>query len=179
MRSICVCLGAYMPESSAFPEAVKRLGKMIAAHHLRLIYGGSSMGMMGLLAHAVKDAGGITVGVITKQLIPKEKPSDTLDALHIVETMAERKAMMQDESDMFLVLPGGLGTLEETFDTWNAIKIGLFDKPLGFFNQDGYFDALFEFVNTCEQSGLIKPEHARIPIIGSDIEALLKALIQA
>jgi len=176
MRSVCVYLGALSGNNPAFLASTILLGKQIAALNLRLVYGGSSLGMMGLLANTVKDAGGTVVGVITEYLIPKEKPLERLDALHIVDSMHERKKMMQDESDLFLVMPGGLGTLEEATETWNAIKIGVLDKPIGFFNQNGYFDLLFAFIKSCETSGFLSEKHRCIPLVDSDVEALLQAL---
>ncbi len=177
MRSVCVYLGSLPGNDPAFLASVILLGKQIAALNLRLVYGGSSLGMMGLLANTVKDEGGTVVGVITEHLIPKEKPLERLDALHVVSSMNERKRMMQDESDLFLVMPGGLGTLEEAIDTWNAIKIGVLDKPIGFFNQNGYFDLLFAFAELCETSGFLLEAHRRIPLVDSDVEALLQALV--
>jgi uncharacterized protein (TIGR00730 family) len=179
MRSVCVYLGASEGNNTAFSESVVLLGKKIAALNLRLVYGGSRLGMMGLLANTVKDAGGTVVGVITEHLIPKEKPLEQLDALHVVNSMQARKKMMQDESDIFLVMPGGLGTLEEAIETWNAIKIGIFNKPIGFFNQNGYFDLLFAFIKSCETSGFLSEAHRRIPLVDLDVEMLLLALTRA
>ncbi|WP_234999737.1 TIGR00730 family Rossman fold protein [Legionella quinlivanii] len=101
---------------------------------MTLVYGGSSLGMMGLLANTVKECGGKVVGIITHHLIEQEKPLKCLDELYIVDSMQERKSMMQQISDMFIVMPGGLGTLEEAIETWNAIKIGELTKPIGFLN---------------------------------------------
>ncbi|MCH9756201.1 MAG: TIGR00730 family Rossman fold protein [Gammaproteobacteria bacterium] len=176
MRSVCVYLGASEGSAPAFLESVVLLGQTIAALNLRLVYGGSSMGLMGLLANTVKDAEGTAVGIITKHLVPKEKPLERLDALHLVDSMQMRKKMMQDESDMFLVMPGGLGTVEEAIDTWNAIRIGELHKPIGFFNQNGYFDLLFEFMASCEVTGFLSEAHRRIPLIDSDVKSLLLAL---
>ncbi|KTD50489.1 lysine decarboxylase [Legionella quinlivanii] len=89
---------------------------------------------MGLLANTVKECGGKVVGIITHHLIEQEKPLKCLDELYIVDSMQERKSMMQQISDMFIVMPGGLGTLEEAIETWNAIKIGELTKPIGFLN---------------------------------------------
>ena len=176
MKSICVYLGANCGTNIAFSEAVILLGKEIADSGSTLIYGGSSLGLMGLLANTVKDQGGRVVGIITQQLIEKEKPLTTLDELHVVNSMQERKLMMQELADVFVVMPGGLGTLEEAFETWNAIKIGVIDKPIGFVNILGFFDNLFSFADTCEENGFISAAHRHIPKINEDVTLLLEDL---
>lgn len=176
MKSICVYLGANCGTNIAFSEAVILLGKEIADSGSTLIYGGSSLGLMGLLANTVKDQSGRVVGIITNQLIEKEKPLTTLDELHIVDSMQERKRMMQELADVFIVMPGGLGTLEEAFETWNAIKIGIIDKPIGFLNTLGFFDKLFAFADTCEKNGFVSATHRHIPKVNEDVTLLLEDL---
>ena len=114
MKSVCVYLGANFGKNEAFKEAVIKLGSEISDRGLTLIYGGSSLGMMGLLATTVKESGGKVIGVITRHLIEKEKPLETLDELHIVDSMQERKKIMQKLADAFIVFPGGIGTLLPT-----------------------------------------------------------------
>ncbi len=176
MPSICVYLGANPGNNPMFTHTVKILGQEIVSRGLSLVYGGSCSGLMGVLAHTVKAYGGKVVGITTNQLMDTEQPLTTLDALHLVPSIQERKQLMQQKSDMFLVMPGGLGTLEEAFETWNAIKIGLFTKPIGFLNMDGYFDDLFSFVTTCERNGFISKNQSTIPKINSDIKQLLTEL---
>ncbi len=176
MLSICVYLGANSGDKPHFSDAAMVLGHAIAAAKYRLIYGGSSLGLMGVLAHAVMAAGGLVTGIIPKQLIVKEKPLKTLDELVITDSMHERKRLMEQRADAFIVMPGGLGTLEEAFDTWNAIKIGTLNKPIGFLNIDGYFDGLFEFINTSVKRGFVSDTQAKIPKINANPHALLTAL---
>ena len=165
MKSVCVYLGANHGNNNQFSEATIALGRELAKRNFSLIYGGSSIGMMGLLATTVKECGGKVVGIITSHLMEKEKPSSELDQLLIVDTMQERKRLMQNMADLFIVLPGGLGTLEEAFETWNAIKIGELDKKIGFLNVDGYFDELFSFMSRCEQNGLLLKKDNDIPFV--------------
>ena len=113
MKTVCVYLGAQFGNDNEYSDAAILLGKKIAAEGFTLVYGGSSLGMMGLLANTVKEHAGRVVGIITHHLIAQEKPLKILDELHIVDSMQQRKAMMQKISDMFVVMPGGLGTLEE------------------------------------------------------------------
>lgn len=161
----------------AFKQSVLKLAHEIIKHELTLIYGGSSFGMMGLLATTVKESGGRVIGVITRHLIEQERPLDSLDELIVVDSMQERKKIMQQLSDVFIAMPGGLGTLEEAIETWNAIKIKELDKPFGFLNIEGYFDKLFDFIGNCRDYGFIQSEQANIPFIEADPESLLNELI--
>lgn len=155
---------------------VVQLGNQIAHSNIRLVYGGSSLGLMGLLATSVMDLGGKVTGIIPENLIALEKPITSLDELIITKTMQERKILMQQKADAFIVMPGGLGTLEEAFDTWNAIKIGVFNKPLGFLNIDSYFDDLFSFVSNAEKHGFVSKAQGQIPKISTCPALLLSEL---
>lgn len=117
MKNICVYLGANNGNDLSFKQAVINLAHEIVRLELTLIYGGSSLGLMGLLATTVKQLGGNVIGVITDYLIDKEKPLSTLNELYVVKSMHERKRLMQQLADCFVVMPGGLGTLEEAIDT--------------------------------------------------------------
>lgn len=176
MKSICVYLGAKSGEDNYLSHAAVELGQAIAARGLRLIYGGSSHGLMGTLAHAVLKHGGQVTGIIPQTLLEQETPLDTLDKLIITDTMQERKLLMQQHSDAFLVMPGGLGTLEEAFETWNAIKIGVINKPIGFFNLNGFYDGLFTFMAHCEQQGFVSATQLRIPLLDANPEHLIETL---
>ena len=134
MKSVCVYLGANFGKNEAVKANVVKLGHELSDMGLTLIYGGSSLGMMGLLATTVKESGGKAIGVMTKHLLDKEKPLEILDELYIVDSMLERKKMMQNLADVFIVMPGGIGTLEEAIETWNAIKTGEINKKIGFLN---------------------------------------------
>ena len=176
MKSICVYLGASVGNRAVFSEAVIHLGEKIATSGLKLIYGGSQQGLMGLLAQSVMKHGGSVTGIITKQLLTQESSTSTLDELIVTESMQERKQIMQTMSDAFIVMPGGLGTLEEAFDTWNAIKIGVLNKPIGFLNIEGYFNGLFSFISHGENSGFISSAQTAIPKINSTPHGLLTDL---
>jgi uncharacterized protein (TIGR00730 family) len=176
VKSVCVYLGAKFGNSTLFKDMVLQLGNQIAHSNIRLVYGGSSLGLMGLLATSVIDLGGKVTGIIPENLIALEKPLTSLDELVITKTMQERKILMQEKADAFIVVPGGLGTLEEAFDTWNAIKIGAFNKPLGFLNIEAYFDDLFSFVSNAEKYGFVSKSHAQIPKINTCPSLLLSEL---
>ena len=133
---------------------------------------------MGILANAVMSHGGLVTGIIPKQLILQEKPLKSLNELIVTDSMQERKRLMAQRADGFITMPGGLGTLEETFETWNAIKIGILNKPIGFLNINGYFDDLFVFITRCVKSGLISAHHSNIPNINANPQLLLASLSQ-
>lgn len=176
MTNICVYLGASSGTKILYQNAVIELGREIAARKFTLVYGGSSLGMMGLLASTVKRNGGKVIGVITQYLLDKEIPLDNLDNLKVVETMQERKKMLQELSDAFIVMPGGLGTLEEAIETWNAIKTGELDKKLGFLNIDNYFNILFDFINNCSANEFIHDFQVKIPNVNNEPISLLNEL---
>ncbi|STX29937.1 lysine decarboxylase [Legionella beliardensis] len=176
MKTICVYLGANPGNNDSFKHAVIELAHEIVKLNLSLVYGGSSLGLMGLLATTVKARGGKAIGVITNYLIDKEKPLATLDKLYVVDSMQERKQLMQQLADFFVVVPGGLGTLEEAIDTCNAIKIGQINKKIGFINVDGFFDSLFQFINNCKACGFLAHEYFT-PEINPSVKALLKSLM--
>ncbi|CAM4418020.1 MAG: Putative cytokinin riboside 5'-monophosphate phosphoribohydrolase [Legionella sp.] len=177
MKAVCVYLGANLGNSKAFEQAAIQLAHELVSRDLTLIYGGSSLGMMGLLATTVNELGGKVIGVITSHLLDKEKYLDGLDQLHIVDSMQERKKMLQQLADAFITMPGGLGTLEEAIETWNAIKIGELDKKIGFLNIDNYFEKLFYFINDCERHGFMNAKQTAIPIINSEPSLLLNHLV--
>jgi uncharacterized protein (TIGR00730 family) len=179
MKSICVYLGAKFGNSSDFKDSVTLLGKQIANSNLRLIYGGSGLGLRGELASTVVDYGGTVTGITTRRLMDSEQALTSLDELIITATMQERKIMMQEKADAFIVMPGGLGTLEEAFETWNAIKIGVLNKPLGFLNINRYFDGLFSFISKGETEGFISEMQVKIPKINSNSQLLIAELLKS
>ncbi|MBN9231961.1 MAG: Rossman fold protein, TIGR00730 family [Legionella sp. 40-6] len=176
MKSVCVYLGAKFGNSALFQDVVAQLGAQIALRNMRLVYGGSSLGLMGVLATSALEQGGKVTGIIPESLIASEKPINALDELIVTQTMQERKLLMQQKSDAFIVVPGGLGTLEEAFDTWNAIKLGLLNKPMGFLNIDNYFNDLFALISKALAHGFIASSQAEIPKIGSCPVALMTEL---
>jgi uncharacterized protein (TIGR00730 family) len=178
MKTICVYLGGSFGNNVAFQQSVVQLAQEIVGRELKLAFGGSSIGMMGLLATTVKELGGKTIGVTTSHLIDKEKPLASLDELHVANSMQERKKKLQQLADAFVVMPGGLGTLEEAIETWNAIKIGELHKKIGFLNVNDYFAKLFTFIEHCQENGFIQAKQATIPIIDADPTRLINQLIR-
>jgi uncharacterized protein (TIGR00730 family) len=156
--NICVFLGAAEGRNPVYRENAHLLGLEIAKQNCTLIYGGARNGLMGVLADAVLQGGSDVIGVMPSSL-SSELQHTALTKLHVVNTMHERKALMSDLADAFIFFPGGLGTFEEVFEVWNAKKIGIHNKPLGFLNINGYYNALLSFLKECSTECFINEDH--------------------
>jgi hypothetical protein len=173
MNSLCVFLGSNPGASPGYGEAAERLGNLLAARGITLVYGGAKNGLMGILARATVDAGGRVVGVLPGFLKAKELAFQELSEMHEVESMHERKARMAELSDGFLAMPGGLGTLEEIFEVATWGQLGLHAKPVGFYNAMGYFGKLFSFLEHMADQGFVKPQHRANLLQSEDPSELL------
>ncbi|MGE4552932.1 MAG: TIGR00730 family Rossman fold protein [Desulfovibrionaceae bacterium] len=173
MHSVCVFLGSNPGTLPAYTQAARRLGAVLAARGLTLVYGGSSVGLMGELADAVLGAGGRAVGVIPQRLVDHEIAHTGLTESHVVRTMHERKARMAELSDAFVALPGGLGTLDEFFEvlTWN--QLGLHAKPCGLLDVGGFYELLARFLDTATAHGFIPGYHRDMILRDDTPEGLL------
>jgi len=176
MQSICVFCGSNPGFNPSHLSLARRLGTLLAQRRLRLIYGGGRVGLMGAVADAALSGGGEVIGVIPQLLLDREVGHTGLTQLHVVSTMAQRKAMMGDLSDAFLTLPGGIGTLDEFFEAWTWTQLGLQHKPSGLLNQDGYYDPLLEFLDRSVAAGFVHPASRAAVLIDTDLERLLEQL---
>lgn len=155
------------------------LGRTLAAHGIRLVYGGGSVGLMGILADACLEAGGEVTGVITRHLMTREVGHAGVTELIQVDTMLERKTRMAEHSDAFLSLPGGIGTLDELFEMLTWTQLHLHDKPNGLLNVDGYYDSLIAFLrDSVHANGFADAGHIDNLIVGDTIDELIVALNQ-
>jgi len=145
--SICVFCGSSTGIRPIYARIARRLGEELARQGVRLVYGGGRVGLMGVVADAVLEAGGRAIGVIPGPLATKEIAHDRLTELHVVSGMHERKAMMATKSSAFLALPGGIGTFEEFFEILSWGALGIHQKPIGILNVDGYFDPLIALLD--------------------------------
>lgn len=173
IKRICVFCGSNGGNDPLYTEAARTLGTLFAREGIALVYGGGSVGLMGVLANAVLQAGGEVVGVIPHALWAREVGHAGLTDLRIVETMHERKSTMADLADAFIALPGGLGTLEEIFEIWTWAQLGLHAKPVGFLDVNGFFGPLMEFLDGAVAARFLKDEHRSIAIVDPDPESLL------
>lgn len=161
-RNVCVFCGSNSGRDPAFLTEAKALASELVTHNLGLVYGGASVGIMGLLADNVLALGGRVHGVIPQALKDKEVAHTNLTELRVVGTMHERKKQMFDLSDFFITFPGGFGTLDETFEIITWKQIGLHQKPLIFLNFNGFYTPLIEFIDKAVTAGFIKAEHREL-----------------
>ncbi len=176
LSSVGVYCASSLGADPAFAEAAESLGRVLARRDIRLIYGGGRVGLMGVLADAVLAEGGVVHGVITRALKDKEVAHLGLTTLQVVTTMHERKAVMADQSDAFVMLPGGFGTLDEFFDVLAWSQLGLHLKPCGILNVNGFFDPLLELFESAARQRLLRPEHRDMVVIESDPESMIGRL---
>jgi hypothetical protein len=179
VRAVCVFCGSSPGANPAFTDAAADFGRGLAARGVGLVYGGASIGLMGVVADAVIAAGGRATGVITEALAGHEIAHSSLSDLHVVTTMHERKAMMASLSDAFAMLPGGFGTLEEFMESVTWAQLGLHDKRCGILNVDGFFDDLLGFVGHAVAEGFIKATQVDRLVVAKDAASLLDALVGA
>lgn len=174
MKSVCVFCGSSSGANRAYREAARRLGRTLAEAGVVLVYGGGRVGLMGVLADAVLDAGGEAVGVIPKALVEREIAHAGLGDLRVVGSMHERKALMAELAEGFVALPGGTGTLEEFFEVLTWAQLGEHEKPCGFLNVDGYYDPLLGFLDRMVGEDFLSEEHRKMVLVDAEPEALLE-----
>ena len=177
--SICVYCGSRPGILPAYAEVAREVGTWIGHHNGQLVYGGGNNGLMGLVAQATADAGGRVVGIIPQALQTQENTRTACTELHVVNTMHERKHMMAERADMFLALPGGIGTFEELFEAWTWRQLGYHDKPIGILNTEGYYDGLLSFARSSVSAGFLSDWQMDLIQCGTDPAALLRELVEA
>ena len=159
MQRICVFAGSNKGARPEYVQAAQSLGQELVRRGLGLVYGGASVGLMGIVADSVLAGGGEAIGVIPHALFHTEVGHTGLTALHEVSSMHERKAMMADLADGFIALPGGFGTFDELFEIVTWAQLGLHQKPVGLVNSAGYFDPLLRFLRHASTEGFIRASH--------------------
>ncbi len=176
IHRICVFAGS---NSGARPEYVavtRRLGEILAAEGLDLVYGGAKVGLMGELAASVLEHGGHVFGVTVSTLRDKEPPNTDIPDLIVVGSMHQRKSQMADMSDAFVALPGGLGALEQFFEIVTWAQLGFHAKPCGMLNVAGYFDELDRFLDRAVQEGFVTEQHRAMMLLDDDPARLVARL---
>lgn len=155
MKSICVFAGSAQGTKASYSKSAIDLGQEIAKRNYKMVYGGGSKGLMGVVADAVLEGGSSVTGVITEKLHDVEVGHKNLTSLEIVSSMHERKSRMAELSDAIISLPGGVGTWEEFFEAlaWN--QLGIYSKPIVLYNVDDYYSKLFEFTQFSVQEGFL------------------------
>jgi len=173
LPSICVFCGSSNGADPAYVQTAKELGQRIAASGLGLVFGGATVGLMGVLADAAIAGGAEVIGVMPEVLMDREIANRGITHFHVVKTMHERKALMYDHADAFIVLPGGYGTLDEFMEivTWAQLKIH--QKPCILLNINGYYDSFLAFLDHAVAQGFIKPENLKLIQVAEDAASAL------
>lgn len=178
MKRICVFCGSSDGARPAYRAAAEELGRALARLGIALVYGGSNVGLMRALADSVLGTGGEAIGVIPDHLAARGVAHPGLTELRVVRSMHERKAMMADLADAFVVLPGGLGTLEEFLEVITWSQLGLHAKPAGILDVEGYYDSLLELLDHGVREGFVR-EASRRQIVFDDDPGRLLAILGA
>ncbi|MBB6446342.1 hypothetical protein HNR53_002999 [Bacillus benzoevorans] len=178
VNCIAVFCGASKGASDSYIENAKKFGKELAQQKITLVYGGSSVGMMGALAESVLEEGGKVIGVMPDFLDKREVTHKKLSELIIVKSMHERKAKMSDLADGFIALPGGPGTLEEFFEMFTWAQVGLHQKPLGLLNINHYYDPLIALFNHMADEQFLLEKYRKMALVDEEAGALIKKLQQ-
>jgi len=176
--SVCVYCGSKPGLEPQFAQVAQQVGQWIGQHGGQLVYGGGKAGLMGVVAQATLEAQGRVVGIIPKALMEREMAFTQCQELIVVDTMHERKRLMAGRSDVFLALPGGIGTLEELFEVWTWRQLGYHDKPIGILNTAGYFNHLLEFLKTSVTQELLSDWQMNLVQIDESPLTLLPDLVQ-
>jgi uncharacterized protein (TIGR00730 family) len=178
LKSACVFCGSADAADPAFLAAASVLGKALAEAGIKLVYGGGGVGLMGAVARAAHESGGEVLGVIPTFLVGKERALETVEHI-IVDNMHERKMLMFQRSDAFVILPGGIGTLEEAVELLSWRRLDLHAKPVVFFNPRGFWDPLYRLFQHTVDENLTPPEFMDAWISVDAIEAVVPALLRA
>ncbi|KAK4356370.1 hypothetical protein RND71_025341 [Anisodus tanguticus] len=175
-KKICVFCGSSPGKKSSYKEAAVELGKELVSRNIDLVYGGGSIGLMGLVSQAVHNGGQHVLGVIPRTLMPREITGETVGEVKAVADMHQRKAEMAKHSDAFIALPGGYGTLEELLEVIAWAQLGIHDNPVGLLNVDGYYNSLLTFIDKAVEEGFICPNARQIFVSAPTAKELMNKL---
>ena len=176
IQRLAVFCGSSAGTRPAYAEAASTFGRLLAERGIGLVFGGGSVGLMGVVADAALDARGEAVGVIPHGLAAREVGHTGLTVLHKTDTMHERKALMADLADGFVALPGGIGTLEELTEVWTWAQLGIHRKPVGLLNVAGYYDGLLAFLDHAIAEGFVRNGVRDLLLTADDPGVLLDRL---
>lgn len=178
MKKICVFCGSSMGYDPIYRAKAIELGKVLAKHQCELLYGGGSVGLMKVIADVMLDNHCKVTGTITQHLMDMHVGYDRIDEMVVVDTMAERKKLLEDRADGFIVMPGGLGSMDEFFEVFVLSQLRVFDKPVALYNVNGFYDDIIRFIEHSTNEGFIRKEHAHGLIVSEDPECLLEKMEQ-
>jgi uncharacterized protein (TIGR00730 family) len=176
MKRVCVFCASNPGHNPVYLSLARMLGQTLAERGQTVVFGGGRVGLMGALADAALAAGGEVIGVMPHALVQREAAHRGLTHLHIVDSMHERKAMMSELSDGFIAMPGGIGTLEELFETWTWGHLGVHAKPIGLLDVADYWKSLVQFLDHMGTEGFLRPNTRELLLVDDDAESLLKRM---
>lgn len=176
LKTICVFCGSSSGNDIAITEASEKLGDLFAVRNITLVYGAAKIGVMGTIAQRVLDHNGKVIGIIPNFLKRKEVVHLGLSKLITTQNMHERKLKMQEASDGFIALPGGLGTLEELFEIITWLQLGLHKKPIGLLNVNGFYDHLVQLLQNMVEKAFLSVDNYNLLLVDSDPERLLSKM---
>ncbi|KAH9307311.1 hypothetical protein KI387_035222, partial [Taxus chinensis] len=175
-KTVCVFCGSSSGKKKSYETGALELAKELVLRKINLVYGGGSIGLMGLVSQAVHNGGGHVLGVIPKTLMSPQITGETVGEVRAVGDMHQRKAEMARRSDAFIALPGGYGTLEELLEVITWAQLGIHDKPVGLLNVDGYYNSLLSFVDKAVEEGFIQPAARQIIVSAPTAQELVRKL---
>lgn len=176
MKSLLVYCGANPGNKSIYREKAEELAEIMVERKMKLIYGGGSVGIMGIIADKILLNGGEAIGVIPHFLDDLEVGHKTLTKIHKVATMHERKALMEKLCDGIITLPGGFGSMDELFEILSWSQLGLHQKPVGVLNVNGFYDFLLKQLDVMVEEGFLRIENRNLLLVSDDIEELLEKM---
>ena len=176
MKKICIFCGSSMGFDPIYREKAAELGQAMADKQCELLYGGGSVGLMKIIADVMMDRKCKVIGTITEHLMDMEVGYNDIDELIVVDSMAERKKILEDMADGFIAMPGGLGTMDEFFEAFVLSQLRVFDKPVALYNVNGFYDDIIRFIDHAAKEGFIRKEHAYNLIVSDDPKELLEMM---
>ncbi|HOO51295.1 MAG TPA: TIGR00730 family Rossman fold protein [Alphaproteobacteria bacterium] len=179
IKSVCVYCGSSTISDPVYNAPTELLGQSLAAAGITLVYGGGNPGLMGKVANSCMAAGGSVIGIIPDSILKLEARHDDVTELHVVPNMHVRKAMMAEKSDAFIVMPGGLGTLDETFEILTWRYLGIHNKPVIIANIEGYWTPMIDLINHMASKNFVKQEHLQTFTVANSIEEIMDILAQS
>ncbi|GGE37115.1 cytokinin riboside 5'-monophosphate phosphoribohydrolase [Pullulanibacillus camelliae] len=177
MKCICVYAASNIGRYSGYKKGAQALGRILVNKGIRLVYGGSKMGLMGTVADEVLNQGGQAIGVMPRSLFNKEINHERLTQFIEVDTMHERKAKMGELAEGFVALPGGLGTFEELIEVFSWSQIGIHKKPIGLLNINNYFSPFLHMIEASVEAGFAQADILELLIIEEDPETLIEKMM--
>jgi uncharacterized protein (TIGR00730 family) len=173
MKSICIYCGSSAGGNVEYQSMARQMGRTLAEQNIALVYGGGSVGLMGITADACLEAGGKVIGIIPQKLMDKEVGHKSLTEMHVVADMHTRKAKMIELSDGFIAMPGAYGTLDEVFEALTWAQLGYHRSPVALLNVAGFYDGLLQFLDKATAEKFLRPMHREMLLVDTEIAPLL------